>query len=57
MPVYFTTPGFARAGVGLLHEAGHILAGPRGGELAANRAAEKSGNYIHDYILFEKPRG
>ncbi len=25
----------------LLHEAGHILAGRRGGELAANRAAER----------------
>jgi len=25
----------------LLHEAGHVLAGPRGGELAANRAAER----------------
>ena len=25
----------------LLHEAGHLLAGPRGGELAANRAAER----------------
>jgi len=25
----------------LLHEAGHLIAGPRGGELAANRAAER----------------
>lgn len=37
---FWTLPERLRLAI-LLHEAGHILAGPRGGELAANRAAER----------------
>src|SRR5271165_5781590 len=33
----------------LLHEAGHILAGPRGGELAANRAVERESGIPIEY--------
>lgn len=37
---FWTLPERLRLAI-LLHEAGHILAGPRGGEVAANRAAER----------------